>query len=316
VTAKQLPIIVINGLLALLALYYISIQVPVAGLLIGALMPLPTILTIRRGGWLAGLLLVAAGLGMMYYVEHFSGLKAEVLPFLHMALIGFGVAFFASRQYPLEVVVGSTVLLAVAAQVGVFLALAWQEGLAPLAYLQRTVEEIWTAFSRLVENEPILKQEFELSGLKLADIAATLAQVIPALLLINNTLVVLLNFLLSRYMGASQGWEDPKLPLACWEAPGWLIFVLIGAGFLLLVPSQIAAMIGVNVIMICCLIYFFQGLAILAFSFRRFQVPRFLRWSAYLLLLVVKPAMLLVIIMGLIDLWLDFRCLHRPPPEE
>lgn len=313
--AKQVPIIVINSLLALLALYYASIQVPVAGLVIGALMPLPTILTIRRAGWVAGVLLVAAGVGMMYYVEHFSGIKAEVLPFLHMALIGFGVGFFASRQYPLEVIVGGTVLLAVATQIAVFLVLAWQEGLTPLAYLQRSVEEIWTAMARLVEKEQFLQQELHLSGLQMADITTTIAQVIPALLLINSTLVVLLNFLLSRYLGGQQGWEDPKLPLACWEAPGWLVFALIGAGFLLLVPNQIGNMIGINVILVCCLLYFFQGLAILAFSFRRFQVPRFFRWSIYVLLVLVKPAMLVVIIMGLIDLWLDFRHLHRPPPE-
>ncbi len=161
--AKQVPIIVINGLLALLLLYYASIQVPVAGLLIGALMPLPTILTIRRAGWLAGLLLVAAGVGMMYYVEHFSGIKAEVLPFLHMAVIGFAVSFLASRQYRLEVIVGGTVVLAVSLQVGVFLILAWQQGLTPLAYLQHMVGEVWTAFSQLIEKEQLLEQEFPLS---------------------------------------------------------------------------------------------------------------------------------------------------------
>jgi uncharacterized protein YybS (DUF2232 family) len=71
----------------------------------------------------------------------------------------------------------------------------------------------------------------------------------------------------------------------------------------------------VNVVLICSLVYFFQGLAILAYSFSRFQVPRFFRWTAYLLLILLKPAMLLVILMGLIDLWLDFRQLHRPPSE-
>jgi uncharacterized protein YybS (DUF2232 family) len=314
-TAKHVPIIVINSLLALLLLYYASIQVPVAGLVLGALMPLPTILTIRRVGWLAGLLLVAAGIGMMYYVEHFSGIKAEVLPFLHMAVIGFSVAFLASRQYPLEVIVGGAVVLTVSLQVCAFLVLAWQQGLTPLDYLQRSVAELWTAFSRLVEKEQFLEQEFQLSGLNVADVTRIIAQVIPALLLINNTLVILLNYLLSRYLGGQHGWEDPPLPLAYWEAPGWLIFVLIGAGFLLIVPNQMAHMTGVNVILVCCLIYFFQGLAILAFSFRRFQVPRFFRWSAYALLVMVKPAMFIVIIMGLIDLWLDFRHLHRPPSE-
>ena len=261
------------------------------------------------------MLLVAAGVGMMYYVEHFSGIKAEVLPFLHMAVIGFAVSFLASRQYPLEGIVGGTVVLAALLQVGVFLILAWQQGLTPLAYLQRTVEEVWTAFSQLVEKEQLLEQEFPLSGLNLAEVTTIIAQVTPALLLINNTLVVLLNYMLSRSLGGQRGWEDPKLPLACWEAPGWLIFVLIGAGFFLLVPNQAVQMTGVNVLLVCGLFYFFQGLAILAFSFRRFQVPRFFRWTAYMLLVLVKPAMLLVILMGLIDLWLDFRHLHQPPSE-
>ena len=74
-------------------------------------------------------------------------------------------------------------------------------------------------------------------------------------------------------------------------------------------------MIGVNVLLICGLFYLFQGLAILTFIFKRFQVPQFFRWSAFLLLVLIKPAMLLVILVGLIDLWLDFRHLHRPPSE-
>jgi uncharacterized protein YybS (DUF2232 family) len=315
VPAKQVPIIIINSLLALLLLYYASVQVPVAGLLLGALMPLPTILTVRRAGWLAGLLVVAAGVGIMLYVEHFAGLKAEVLPFLHMAVIGLGVAFWASRQYPLEVIVGGTVVLTAMLQVGVFLILAWQQGLTPLAYLQRQVEELWTAFSQLVAQEQLLAPELRLSGLNLTEVTTVIAQITPALLLINNTLVVLLNYLLSRSLGGQRGWEDPKLPLASWEAPGWLVFVLIGAGFFLLLPHQAVQMTAVNVLLVCSLIYFFQGLAILAYSFRRYQVPRFFRWTAYLLLIFLKPAMLVVILMGLIDLWLDIRRLHHPPSE-
>jgi len=315
VVAKQVPIIIINSLLALLLLYYASIQIPVLGLLLGALMPLPTILTIRRAGWLPGLLLVAAGIGMMLYVEHFSGIKAEVLPFLHMAVIGFALSFFVLRRYPLEIIVGGTVALVVVLQAGVFFFLAWQQGVTPLAYLQRMITEVWTLFSQLIEKEPLLQQEFKFSGVNLAELTTIVAQLIPAILLINNTLVVLLNYLLSRHLGRPQGSENSRQTLASWEAPGWLIFLFIGAGFLLLVPNQAVQMIGVNVLLICGLFYLFQGLAILAFIFKRFQVPQFLRWSAFLLLVLIKPAMLLVILVGLIDLWLDFRHLHRPPSE-
>ena len=312
--AKQFPI-VINSLLVLLLLYYASIQLPVLGLVISALMPLPIIMTIRRAGWLPGLLLVAAGVGMLFYVEHFAAIKAEVLPLLHMAVIGFAIAFFSSRHYRLEVIVGAAVALAVTFQVGVFLILAWQQGVAPLAYLQQTVAEIWTLFSQLVEKEPLLQQEIQLTGVNLAEFTNTIARLTPAFLVINSTLVVLLNYLLSQNLGGLPEYQDRKQPLTSWEAPGWLVFVLIGAGFLVLIPNQVVQLTGVNVLLVCGLLYFFQGLAVLTFNFRRFQVPRIFRWIAYFLLVMLKPAMLLVILMGLIDLWLDFRRLHRPPSE-
>jgi uncharacterized protein YybS (DUF2232 family) len=314
VMTKQFPI-VINSLLVLLLLYYASIQLPVLGLVIGALMPLPIIMTIRRAGWLPGLLMVTAGLGMLFYVEHFAGIKAEVLPLLQMAVIGFAIAFFSARHYRLEVIVGAAVALAVTFQVGVFLILAWQQGVTPLAYLQQTVAEIWTMFSQLVEKEPLLQQEIQLTGVKLAEFTAIIAQLTPAFLVINSTLVVLLNYLLSQNLGSPLASEDRRPPLTSWEAPGWLVFVLIGAGFLVLIPNRVVQMTGVNVLLVCGLLYFFQGLAILTFNFKRFQVPRIFRWLAYFLLVMLKPAMLLVILMGLIDLWLDFRRLHRPPSE-
>jgi uncharacterized protein YybS (DUF2232 family) len=314
VMTKQFPI-VINSLLVLLLLYYASIQLPVLGLVIGALMPLPIIMTVRRAGWLPGLLLVAAGVGMLFYVEHFAAIKAEVLPLLQMAVIGFAIAVFSSRHYKLEVIVGAAVALAVTFQVGVFLILAWQQGVTPLAYLQQTVAEIWTMFSQLVEKEPLLQQEIQLTGVKLAEFTAIIAQLTPAFLVINSTLVVLLNYLLSQNLGSPLASEDRRPPLTSWEAPGWLVFVLIGAGFLVLIPNRVVQMTGVNVLLVCGLLYFFQGLAILTFNFKRFQVPRIFRWLAYFLLVMLKPAMLLVILMGLIDLWLDFRRLHRPPSE-
>lgn len=312
--AKQIAI-VINSLLVFLLFYYASIQLPVFGLVISALMPLPVILTIRQAGWLPGVLLVAAGVGMLFYVEHFSGIKAEVLPLVQMALIGFALAFFTARRCELEIIVGGTVLLATTFQVGVFFLQAWQQGITPMAYLEQTVAEIWRLFTQLVDKEPLLQQELQLTGLNIAEFTAKLAQLMPAFLVINSTLVVLLNYLLSQKLGGLAGVADRRFALSSWEAPGWLVFVLIGAGFMLLIPHQAVQIAGVNVLLVCGLLYFFQGLAILSFNFSHFQVPRILRWIAYFLLLMIKSLMLLVILLGLIDLWLDFRRLHRPPSE-
>jgi len=314
--ARQLPLQVIGGLVALLLLYYASGQIPVAGLFVSLLLPLPIILTIDRAGWWGGLLIVAAALAILFYLERFTGVSAELLPLLHMAILGVTLATLAARPLPPELVIGGAALGGMLFQVGVFVVLAQQQGLSPLAYLEQTVATVWSGLSPILDKDQILEKEFNQAGLTLAEVLSLVARLTPALLLMNNTVVALLNYLLSRTLGSERRWAPPKVPLPCWEAPGWLVFILIGAGFLLLVPYQVLQLAALNVLLICLLLYFFQGVAIIAFGLQRFQVPHFLRWSIYLLLIVIKPAMLLVVIMGLVDLWLDFRRLHQPPPSE
>jgi len=315
VETKKVPII-INGLLSLLLLYYISIQVPFFGIVIGALMPLPTMLVIRRAGWLAGILLVGTGLGVIHYVERFFGLGAEVLPFLHMAVIAFAISFFASRHYRLEVIVGGAVLLAAGLQAGAFIMQAWQLGLSPQDHLHQGVREVWTAFEKLLEQEKVLEQEIPLGGMSVDEVSTLIARIFPALLLINNMVVVLVNYRLSWHLADGSHRETLQTPLTHWETPDWLIFVLIASGFMLFVPIPGLHLVGLNALMVCSLLYFFQGLAILGFIFQRFQAPWFFRWSVYLLLILIKPALLLMILIGLTDLWFDFRRLRQLPPED
>lgn len=312
---RQLPLYIFSGLLVLLLLSYASGQIPLAGLLASALMPLPIILTINRAGWGGGLLVVAAAIATILYLEQFTGSKGEVIPLLHMAVLGICLAVLASRSLPPELVVGGAALLGMVFQAGLLLILSYQQGLPPSAYLEQSVATVWSAMAQIIDKEQVLEKELNQAGLTLAEMLSLIAQLTPALLFINNIVVALGNYLLSRSLGTGRHWAVPKVPLTCWEAPGWLVFVLIGTGFALLVPSQIVRMVALNLLLISLLLYFFQGVAIIAFSFQRFQVPRFLRWSIYGLLILIKPALLLVILMGLVDLWLDFRRLHQPPSE-
>ena len=312
---RQLPLQVISGLVALLLLYYASGQIPVAGIFLGLLLPLPIILTVARAGWWGGLLVTAAALAIFFYLEQFTGLKTEVLPLVHMAVLALTLAFLAFRGFGPEVVVGGAALMAMAFQVGLFFVQAYLQGVTPLVYLEQTVAHVWSGVAQIIDQDQTLEKELSQAGLSIADMLTLVAQLAPALLLMNNTMVALLNYLLSQALGPTRSWSEPKVPFPCWEAPGWLVFVLIGAGFLLLLPSQAMRAVALNFLLICLLLYFFQGLAIIAFGFQRFQVPHFLRWSIYALLILIKPAMLLVVVMGLVDLWLDFRRLHQPPSE-
>ncbi len=312
---NKLPWQLMSGLLALLLFYYASVQIPLAGLLVTVMLPLPILLTIDRTGYAGGLLVAAVAVAVVFYQRLVTGLELEILPLVQMILLALALAALASQSRPPELVIGGAGFLGMLFQMGVFAFQAQQQGLSPLAHLEQTITAAWSSLAEVLDKEQAWEKDLAALGLKPAEMVSLAARLSPALLLMNNSLVAWINYLLCRSLGTQSRWRQPQVPLPCWEAPGWLVFIFIGAGFLLLFPWQVLQITALNVLLVCLLVYFFQGLAIIAFNFQRFRVPRFLRASIYLLLILIKPAMLVVTIMGLVDLWLDFRRLHQPPSE-
>ena len=58
------------------------------------------------------------------------------------------------------------------------------------------------------------------------------------------------------------------------------------------------------------LIYFFQGIAIVSFFFKKKEVPFFLKFFIYTLIVIQQIFALLVIGIGFFDTWFDFRKLN------
>ena len=148
-------------------------------------------------------------------------------------------------------------------------------------------------------------------GVDPAQVEAMLQQLLPGLLVTNMALVAWLNVVLSRQLIFFLGWGEADPPLYHWVAPEWLIFVMLGAGFLLLVPVTGARFFGMNLAMVVAVLYFCQGVAVVATWFHRLGLPRLLRMIGYPLLFL-NPFFFVIITLGLMDLWLDFRRLHKP----
>jgi hypothetical protein len=86
----------------------------------------------------------------------------------------------------------------------------------------------------------------------------------------------------------------------------------IAAGVLLLVPDFAARIVGLNGLLVFMVVYFFQGIAIVAFYFRKKQVPRVARLLFYGIIGVQQVVMLAVIGVGFFDTWFNFRKLGTP----
>jgi uncharacterized protein YybS (DUF2232 family) len=64
---------------------------------------------------------------------------------------------------------------------------------------------------------------------------------------------------------------------------------------------------ALNVLTVLLPLYFIQGIAIVAFYFRKKAFSFLARLFAYTIVLVINPLPLIVTALGIFDLWFDFR---------
>ncbi|MCZ7584928.1 MAG: YybS family protein [Deltaproteobacteria bacterium] len=113
------------------------------------------------------------------------------------------------------------------------------------------------------------------------------------------------------YRGMTELWR--------WSAPEPLVFgVLAPAIFLIFSPGLLATAVAGNVLVICLLPFFFQGMAVTSNALRKMRFGPGMRVVSYGLLVgmlgvMVVPAQASL---GVLDIWLDFRRLRRPPSDD
>jgi uncharacterized protein YybS (DUF2232 family) len=279
-------------------------------LLAGILAPLPVLIVgYGRGSRWALLLALAAALAVFSLKP---GLETiwDNLGFGSLLLLG--VMLSAMRQRGVSA--PWAIFLAVAAlSSGALLLLLGQSvatGVSPVVLLGQRSSEIMAAVRQVLgeaagEGQPLLP------GMAPGSLEDLVRRLLPGLMVTNTGLVAWLNVVLARQFAAVMGWRQSEPPLHHWTAPEWLIFVALGTGFLLLIPVSAVRSVSLNLLMVLGLLYFCQGVAVVAAWFQRLALPRLMRLVGYPLLFL-NPVFFLIITLGLMDLWLDFRRLHRP----
>jgi len=147
-----------------------------------------------------------------------------------------------------------------------------------------------------------------------ASLRNALAVVYPAAYIIMGALVVLANATLLRIYLARRDpglledgeFERTRLPLGL-----AVVFVLAGLGVLLdaLRPA------AYNVLLVLAFFFALQGLAVVAYYVHRLAAPSFLRLAVLVLVLVNPWAKETLALLGLFDIWLDFRKYAEAPED-
>ena len=179
--------------------------------------------------------------------------------------------------------------------------------------LREGLKQHMTSALSTYERLGLSEEGLEVLREQLPRITESLSQLLPALFFLSLVFVALINVLfLCRRFPERRGEWLANANLREWKGPEPLVWGLIACGFALFVPGlEFLHVLALNVLLVIGVCYFAQGIAIIAFFFHKNKVPRFLRGVTYVLIIFQQILTLLVVGLGLFDLWGDFRRLRK-----
>lgn len=298
-----------KGCFGTLALFLIYLSVPVAGLLPGIFVPLPAMFyAVKHGPKLGTCIILLSAAVLAIVVDPGSGLiylfQDGLLSLLLPPLIGSGKG------------VGRALTLAVSATFGAILLAAIVYGVATGIDLQT---QLLKGIEKSVSQTIALYQQSGVTGEELATLrqamqqgGAMIARIFPAMALVSlvgiaGLNVLALNRLRKRLPNLSEFGDFRQF-----RNPDLLVWILIAAGFALLVPIDAVNRVALNILVVTLFTYLLQGMAIVQYLLGRFAVPAAMRFLLYFFLALQPYLLVAVAALGVFDLWGNFRTPRRP----
>ncbi|MDP3480033.1 MAG: DUF2232 domain-containing protein, partial [Desulfoprunum sp.] len=110
--------------------------------------------------------------------------------------------------------------------------------------------------------------------------------------------------------------ESPWPKYQIWQLPERLIWVVIAGAVLAMLPLSSIKIFGINILILISIIYCFQGLAIFSYFLHKWNVPIVFRSFLYVIVVFQSFGTILLLGVGLSDVWLDLRKLKLPTEPE
>lgn len=295
---------ILKGAVLTLALFLAYVTFPLVGMLPGIFAPLPGLYyTCKQGAIVGGLITVVSAsvlatlggppVALLYL------LQGGVLALLLGALYRQGKGAAKALTYSV-----STVFLLILALAIGYGALQGVD-LYPLAL--KGIETSIAQTTKFYEQQGLKGEELEFLKQGMQQGGAFIARTFPALLLVSLASIAGLNLLALCRIAAGRMELPAPGTFKTFRNPEPLVWVVISAGFAMLVPVREVETIALNVLIVTVFMYFLQGMAVMQHLFDRYGLPRFMRVIVYLFLTLQPYLLLAVAAVGIFDLWGNFR---------
>lgn len=192
-------------------------------------------------------------------------------------------------------------------------------GVNPISgFLDSLDHDIEAALASYRQSEAFAPDTMVLLEQSFYQMKTVLPKILPSLFfsmaLFVSWLAMLTGNRLIRRLTGYQPWEEHTN----WQLPDRLVWLFIGAAVLSLLPLGTIRLIGINLLIALSLVYVLQGFSILSFFLHKWRTPLLLRFFVYGMMLFQSFGAMLLLGVGLADVWFDMRRLDKiePPPEQ
>ncbi|MBI2962506.1 MAG: DUF2232 domain-containing protein [Deltaproteobacteria bacterium] len=298
----------LRAAMATSVLFLIGFVLPFGGPLLMLLTPQPALRLYQRAGWgplLAAVALAATAIGLA------GGLSAVAVYALTFALLTVLLPVLLGRAWSLEATVAvATAAVGAALAAGALIAASPAEVLAAVrGSLEDVRRQAMAVYGRAGLAAEVLR-DLEEGSRGVIDLLLRLS---PSLFLLSISVTVLLNLDLLRREQRTRGLVPVFGDLTRWKCPPELVWPLIASGYATLLLDGLPRLAALNAFTVLLAVYFCQGLVIAQFYMRRWRSPLWVNGLVYLFILVEWLLATGVMLLGVFDLWADFRRLNPRP---
>ncbi len=282
--------------------------IPAVGFFFLIFIPLLTLFYSAVGGQVKTAIAFLIPVLLIFLFSHLSQLNTPYLIILINGIVGLTISAVASSNNSIEKTIIYPALIIIGAIGAFFIYSGFVLSIHPWKLVQQFVDQAIEHNINLYAQLPFDKEEISLMRNSKPMLVSFFTGIFPAGAIIGSVTIVWINVLIGRENLRKAALTFPRLEgLSKWSAPEFLIWIFIISGGLLLFPNEQIKFLSLNIFILACFIYLLQGLAILSFLFQKKYVPAFFRYLFYFLIAVQQFLMIPIAIVGLFDIWVDFR---------
>jgi uncharacterized protein YybS (DUF2232 family) len=159
----------------------------------------------------------------------------------------------------------------------------------------------------IYEKGGVTGEDLELVKRSMTTAAELLQRLYPALITVMLVVIAGCNLVLVKKTTAKTAVNLAIGDFSTFRNPDLLVWALILTGIALLLPASPIATPALNILLIISMLYLFQGMAIISALVTKHSFPALVRVLMYAMLIIQPYLLALVAIIGLFDIWVDFR---------